>query len=116
MQNIGKNKVGRKPGPVKPDYLKRYKISFLRLPGWMIKWLKAQEKSSGALVEKALIEYYNLKSPKEISVNEEKILITKIQKLIDAGRITRAVQVYRQITGVGLDDARKIIAKMTLTN
>jgi hypothetical protein len=51
---------GRKP---LPEYLQRIKLNDFRLPRWIVQWLKSQPESGSHLIEKAVIEKYNLTRP-----------------------------------------------------
>ena len=51
--------AGRKKTPI---HLKRMRYT-VRLPNWLITWLQSQSQSQGKLVEKALLETYNLTPP-----------------------------------------------------
>lgn len=55
--------AGRKPGSMLPPDIRRQPLQF-RLPGWLIKWLREQPESIGRLVERALVNYYDLEQPK----------------------------------------------------
>lgn len=57
----------RTPGPGKrlgrpplPPQVRRVRFC-LRLPGWLVDWLKAQDDPVGNVVERALVEYYRLR-------------------------------------------------------
>jgi len=52
--------AGRKPSP---DNLKRERVT-IRLPKWLIEWLK-KHKDQGKTVEEALIEKYKIERPKK---------------------------------------------------
>ena len=56
--------AGRKP---RPDTKKR-PIS-VKLPPWLIAWMRAQPTSQAVLIEEALIARYGLKQPKIIAVS-----------------------------------------------
>jgi hypothetical protein len=51
--------------PVTSENLRRIKCDMIRLPRWLLVWLKAQSESDGRIIEKALIERYRLEAPKE---------------------------------------------------
>ncbi len=57
----GGDRGGRKP-KLPPEF-ERVKLSGVRIQGWLYAWLKEQPESAGKLVEKALIEYYELTPP-----------------------------------------------------
>jgi len=57
MTRGGKRKgAGR---PKLPASKKRSMVS-IKLPGFIVKWLRSQEQSQGKLIEKALIETYEI--------------------------------------------------------
>jgi hypothetical protein len=61
-QNAGRPKGIRKP--IKSATLKRQTIG-VRLPAWMVDWLKSHDRPAGRIIEEALIAMHKLKEPKE---------------------------------------------------
>lgn len=56
---------GARPGAGRPKIdpkLKRVQIGSF-LPGWMVAWLRRQDRTQGEIIEEALIEKYELKPP-----------------------------------------------------
>lgn len=64
----GGNRPGSGRPKVSPDF-KRQPVKFVRLPGWLVDWLRAGG-NAGKIIESALIKTYKLKPPKE-SDNEK---------------------------------------------
>jgi hypothetical protein len=56
--------AGRPKGTTIPPE-KRRKPFGVRLPLWLIEWVRSQDTPSGRLIERALIQTYGLKKPKE---------------------------------------------------
>jgi len=59
--------AGRPKGihtPIKAQAVKRQTIG-VRLPAWMVEWVKGQNEPAGRIIEKAIINTFNLKEPKE---------------------------------------------------
>ena len=54
--------AGRKPSP--PD-LKKIPIS-VKLPRWLVEWMRDQPESQSVLIEDALQDRHNLKSPEKL--------------------------------------------------
>jgi hypothetical protein len=59
MSGGARPSAGRKPSP--PE-LKKIQLG-LKLPGWMLTWLRAQPESMASLIEDALIERHKLTRP-----------------------------------------------------
>jgi hypothetical protein len=55
--------AGRPKGTTYPDE-KRRKPFGVRLPLWLIEWVRNQAEPSGRIIERALIKTYGLKRPK----------------------------------------------------
>lgn len=53
---------GRRPGAGRPAGSDRVMIS-VRLPGWLVEWLRAQPESQAALIEEALRQGHKLTPP-----------------------------------------------------
>ena len=60
--NAGRPKGIRKR--IKPESERRQTIG-VRLPAWMVQWLKNHDDPAGRVIERALIMTYDLKKPKE---------------------------------------------------
>ena len=60
--NAGRPKGIRKP--IKPESERRQTIG-VRLPRWMVQWLKKHDEPAGRLIERALFMTYKLKEPKK---------------------------------------------------
>ena len=60
--NAGRPRGIRKP--IKNAAHKRQTIG-VRLPAWMVDWLKNHDEPAGWLIEEALLTMHNLKEPKE---------------------------------------------------
>jgi hypothetical protein len=58
-----KSGAGRPVGSSYPDE-KRRKPFGVRLPLWLIEWMRSQAEPSGRMIERALILTYGLKRPK----------------------------------------------------
>jgi len=57
----GKRKgAGRKPVP---EHLKRNKMTGVRIQQWLLDWLMSQPESSGKIIERVLVERYDLDNP-----------------------------------------------------
>jgi len=56
--------AGRPKGSTIPEDQKRQRYQ-IRLPQYVIKWLRKHPESSGRLIERALIMVYGIKEPKE---------------------------------------------------
>jgi hypothetical protein len=59
--------AGRPKGiykPIKPESERRQTIG-VRLPKWMVQWLKNHDDPAGRVIEKALMMVYKLKEPEE---------------------------------------------------
>ena len=56
--------AGRPKGSTIPEDQKRQRFQ-IRLPQYVIKWLRSEPESAGRLVERALIMTYGIKEPKE---------------------------------------------------
>ena len=56
--------AGRPKGSTLPEDQKRQRFQ-IRLPQYVIKWLRSEPESAGRLVERALIMTYGIKEPKE---------------------------------------------------
>lgn len=61
MSNYG----GRRPGAGRKKLPNKKQSLTVRLPPWMIAWLRAQPDSSGVLIERALRNHYELKPPSD---------------------------------------------------
>ena len=49
---------------IKPESDRRQTIG-VRLPKWMVQWLKKHDESAGRVIERALLMAHKLKEPKE---------------------------------------------------
>ena len=59
--------AGRPKGihkPIKSATQRRHTVG-VRLPAWMVDWLKSHDRPAGRIIEEALIATYKLKEPKE---------------------------------------------------
>jgi len=59
---------GRPKGSTISPQLKRVMLTGIRLPQWIVDWIKSQEKSGGRIIEEGLVKYYRLKAPASQSV------------------------------------------------
>ena len=55
--------AGRPKGSTMPEDEKRHRYQ-IRLPGYVIDWLRKHPESAGRLVERAVCMVYNIKEPK----------------------------------------------------
>lgn len=46
----------------------------LRLPFWLVAWLKDQDQSQAVIIEKALLKQYNLKPPRPSKAEDQESL------------------------------------------
>ena len=60
-QGAGRPKGAKTKNPMDSRF-KRNRLG-VRLPMWVIDWIRGQNESSGRLVEKALVHYFKLKKP-----------------------------------------------------
>jgi len=64
MRGGKRPRSGRPKGSTIPEDQKRHRYQ-IRLPGYVIEWLRGQPESAGRLVERALCMVYNIKESKE---------------------------------------------------
>ena len=60
---------GRPKGSTISPQLKRVMLTGIRLPQWIVDWIKSQERSGGRIIEEALIKHYKLKKLVSVSGN-----------------------------------------------
>lgn len=58
----GNTSAPPKSGQRTPDHLLT-EVTSVRLPRWLIAWMRAHEETQGHLVREAMIEYYGLAPP-----------------------------------------------------
>ena len=67
--NAGRPKGIRKP--IKSESERRQTIG-VRLPSWMVQWLKKHDEPAGRVIEEALMKQYKLKQPDGKRISKRK--------------------------------------------
>jgi hypothetical protein len=60
---------GRPKGSTLSPQIKRVMLTGIRLPQWIVDWIKCQEISGGRVIEEALVEHYRLSPPSSNTVS-----------------------------------------------
>jgi hypothetical protein len=63
---------GRPKGSTIAHDIKRIILTGVRLPQWIVDWIKSQEKSGGRVIEEALVEHYRLSPSASNTVSDPK--------------------------------------------